>query len=109
MVTYFNFVYCIINYNRYVCRRLRSVKPEDQKYDLNLDSLQVNEHSLEVILKNAKAAAANFKLTLTALEGDTFRVLIDEENSLFPRYIVHESLAAEPQIVGYVVEIYRCI
>lgn len=81
---------------------MRSIKPEDQKYVLNLDSLQVTEHSLEVDLNNEKVSAAKFKLTLTALEGDTFRVFVDEVNPLFPRYVVHESLAAEPQIAGYV-------
>lgn len=80
-------------------RRLRSIKAEDQKYHLNLDSLQVNDHSLEVELNNANAEA-KFKLIFTALDGDTFRVFIDEVNPLFPRYVVRESLAAEPQIAG---------
>lgn len=82
------------------CRRLRSIKPEDQDYQVNLDSLQVNEHSLEAELLNNKATEAKFKLILTALESDTFRVFIDEVNPLFPRYVVHESLAGEPQIAG---------
>lgn len=59
----------------------------------------MNEHSLEAELVNTKVEA-KFKLTLTALEGDTFRVFIDEVNPLFPRYVVHESLVGEPQIAG---------
>lgn len=78
---------------------MRTIKPENQKYELNLESLQVNEHSLEAELINVKAEA-KFKLTLTALEGDTFRLFIDEVNPMFQRYVVHESLAAEPQIAG---------
>lgn len=75
------------------------MKSEEQKYQLNLDTLQVSEHSLEAELSNLKADA-KFKLTLTALESDTFRVFIDEVNPLFPRYVVHESLSGEPQVAG---------
>lgn len=75
------------------------MKSDEQRYRLNFDSLQVNENSLEAELVNIKADT-KFKLSLTALEGDTFRVFIDEVNPLFPRYVVHESLAGEPQIAG---------
>lgn len=83
----------------FTCRRLRSIKPDEQKYRLDLETLQVNEHSLEAELINLNADA-KFKFTLTALEGDTFRVFIDEVNPLFPRYVVYESLTGEPQVAG---------
>lgn len=80
-------------------RRLRSIKPEHQNYQINLDTLQANEHSLETEIVNTKAGA-KFKLKLVALEGDTYRLFIDEVNPLFPRYVVNESLVGEPKIVG---------
>lgn len=82
-------------------RRLRSVKPEETKYELNLNSLQVNENSVETELLNV-VQNAKFKLTLTALAGDAFRVFIEEVDPLHPRYVVQESLAGELELAGLV-------
>lgn len=82
----------------YFCRRLRGIKPDGSKYKLDLDSLQITDSSLDVNLINT-ANDAKFKLTLTALVEDTFRILIDEINPIHPRYRVEQSLDGEPQAV----------
>lgn len=78
-------------------RRLRAVKPEDSKYQLDLESLQVTEQSLDVDLLNT-AENVKFKLTLTALAEDTFRILIDEVAPLHPRFRVDQALDGEPEL-----------
>lgn len=81
-------------------RRLRGVKSEDSKYQLDLDSLQVTEQSLDVDVLNS-AANVKFKLTLTALVEDTFRILIDEVAPLHPRFRLEQALDGEPELARY--------
>lgn len=80
-------------------RRLRNIKPDESIYQLNLDTLQISEHSLEANLINTAAPTANFKFSLIALADNSFRILVDEINPLHPRYHVRESLAGEPKVI----------
>ncbi|KAG5872523.1 hypothetical protein JTB14_004397 [Gonioctena quinquepunctata] len=79
------------------CRRLRNVKPDDSKYELDLSSLQVSEHTIEAKLKNLDAGA-EFKFSLTAISGNIFRLQVDETNPLYPRYRPQYALNREPQV-----------
>lgn len=80
-------------------RRLRNIKPEGTKYQLDLDNIQISEHSLEATLINTQANV-NFKFTLTALVDNSFRIIVDEVSPLYSRYRVEESLAGEPKVIG---------
>ncbi|KAJ8979097.1 hypothetical protein NQ317_019626 [Molorchus minor] len=66
------------------CRRLRGVKPDECKYELDLESLQATENSLDAKLINIEAGA-EFKFSLTAIAGGIFRIQVDETNPLHPR------------------------
>lgn len=79
------------------CRRLRGKEPENTKYALNLDTLQISDHSVDSELVNTEAGAT-FKFSLIALAGSTFRILVDEIKPLHPRYRVEGILDGEPQV-----------
>lgn len=79
------------------CRRLRSISPENTKYTLDLNTLQVSDSYLDINLLNA-GNNVKFKLTLTTLAGDMFRLIVDEINPLHPRYRVQGALKDEPQV-----------
>ncbi|KAL3275815.1 hypothetical protein HHI36_020559 [Cryptolaemus montrouzieri] len=79
------------------CRRLRNLKPGDSKYVLNLNNLHVSENSVETELWNSEENV-KFKLVLTALAGDMFRVYADEVSPIYPRYRVQGVLNGEPQV-----------
>ncbi|KAJ8944816.1 hypothetical protein NQ318_013152 [Aromia moschata] len=79
------------------CRRLRGVKPDDSKYEIDLDSLQALDNAVEAKLINTEAGA-EFKLSLTALAGNIFRLQVDEVNPLHPRYRPQYALNGEPQV-----------
>lgn len=76
---------------------MRGVKAGDASYVLNLDTLQVSDNAIEAELKNVEANAP-FRLVLTALSGNIFRVFIDEVKPLHPRYQVVGALNGEPQV-----------
>lgn len=78
-------------------RRLRGVKAGESKYELNFDSLQLSEHSVEADLINAEAGV-KFKFLLSAIVGNTFRIFVDENSSLHKRYRVEGVLDGEPQV-----------
>lgn len=71
--------------------------PDELRYKLDLSTLQVSEHSIESELVNT-ANNIKFKFTLTAIVGNTFRVVVDEINSLHPRYKVSTAFKDEPQV-----------
>lgn len=80
------------------CRRLRKIEPNKSVYSLELDSLQVSEHMVECGLLNADTGD-KLKLSLIALLDNTFRLIVDEEKPLHPRYRVDVSLdPREPQV-----------
>ncbi|XP_044751418.1 neutral alpha-glucosidase AB [Coccinella septempunctata] len=79
------------------CRRLRGIKPDNSNYVLNLKSLQVSDNSVESELWNS-AENVKFKLVLTALAGNMFRLYADEISPLHKRYRVENVLNGEPQV-----------
>ncbi|KAI4469771.1 alpha-glucosidase [Holotrichia oblita] len=79
------------------CRRLRKVKPDNTKYVLDLNSLEISDHSLEAKLMNTEENV-QLKFLLVTLAGDTFRLIVDEYQPLHPRYRVEDALNGEPQI-----------
>ncbi|KAK9709971.1 hypothetical protein QE152_g26249 [Popillia japonica] len=79
------------------CRRLRKIKPDNPKYLLDLNSLEISDHSLEAKLVNTEENV-QLKFVLITLAGDTFRVIVDEYQPLHPRYHVQSALNGEPQI-----------
>lgn len=72
--------------------------PNESKYQLNFETLTVTENALEVELLNTVSTQAKFKLTLTALQNSTFRLIVDEVNPLYSRFRVKESLDGEPKV-----------
>ncbi|KRT80428.1 glycoside hydrolase [Oryctes borbonicus] len=79
------------------CRRLRKIKPDNPKYFLDLDSLQLSDNSVEAELVNTDDNV-KLKFSLTTLADDTFRVIIDEYKPLHARYRVEGALNGEPQV-----------
>ncbi|XP_072378517.1 neutral alpha-glucosidase AB-like [Diabrotica undecimpunctata] len=79
------------------CRRLRSVKPGESKYELDLGSLEITDNSLESKLLNTEAGIL-FKFSLTAISGNIFRLQVDEASPLYPRYRPQFALRGEPQV-----------
>lgn len=79
------------------CRRLRGINEGDSKYVLDLESLQVNDDSVEAKLINTEANIP-FKFLLTAISGNIFRLQVDEANPLYPRYRPQNALKGEPQV-----------
>ncbi|XP_074037232.1 neutral alpha-glucosidase AB [Leptinotarsa decemlineata] len=79
------------------CRRLRNVKPDNSKYELDLSSLQVTDDSIEAKLVNTEVGA-QFKFSLTAINGNIFRVQVDEVNPLYTRYRPQFALNGEVQL-----------
>ncbi|KAK9871594.1 hypothetical protein WA026_012974 [Henosepilachna vigintioctopunctata] len=79
------------------CRRLRNLKPDQSRYILNLNSLQVSENSVEAELLN-RNENVRFKLILSALAGNIFRVYADEISPIHARYRVQGVLDGEPQV-----------
>lgn len=78
-------------------RRLRGIKEGGSKYTLDLETLQAGDDSVEAKLINTEADVP-FKLSLTAISGDIFRLQIDEANPLYPRYRPRNALKGEPQV-----------
>lgn len=80
------------------CRRLRRIEPHKSTYNLDVDSLQTNEHTVTCGLINSQTGD-KLQLTLTALLSNTFRLLVDEVEPLHPRYCVDVALdPREPQV-----------
>ncbi|CAH1118336.1 unnamed protein product [Phaedon cochleariae] len=79
------------------CRRLRAAKPGESKYELDLSSLQVSDHSIESVLLNTEAGI-QLKWSLTALNGNIFRIQVDEASPLYPRYRPQLALNGETQV-----------
>lgn len=80
-----------------VCRRLRGQQSGASKYELDLSTLQLTEHSVEANLVNTDAGVT-LKFSLIALEDSTFRIYVDEIQPLHPRYKVEGALNGEPQV-----------
>lgn len=80
-----------------VCRRLRGQQSGASKYELDLSTLQLTEHSVEANLINTDAGVT-LKFSLIALEDSTFRIYADEIRPLHPRYKVEGALNGEPQV-----------
>lgn len=78
-------------------RRCRNIKPDNSPYVLNLASLQVSESEIDVELVNLEAKDAKFKLTLTSLVGNTFRIFANEISPLHPRHVNDIALEKPPQ------------
>lgn len=79
------------------CRRLRAVKPGESKYEIDLDSLQVTDNSVDAKLLNTEAGVL-FKFSLTAINGNIFRIQVDEASPLYQRYRPQFALNGEPQV-----------
>lgn len=79
-------------------RRLRNIKDSETKYELNLNSFQVSENGIEVELLNNKVKDHSFKLSLTAIKGNIFRLQVDEVNALHNRYRPQYALNGDPQV-----------
>uniref|UniRef100_A0A6P7G3N1 Glucosidase II subunit alpha n=1 Tax=Diabrotica virgifera virgifera TaxID=50390 RepID=A0A6P7G3N1_DIAVI len=82
------------------CRRLRSVKPGESKYELDLGSLEVTDNSLGSKLLNTETGII-FKFSLTAINGNIFRLQVDEASPLYPRYRPQFALNGEPQVAKF--------
>ncbi|XP_056632881.1 neutral alpha-glucosidase AB [Diorhabda sublineata] len=79
------------------CRRLRGVKPGESKYELDLDQLEITDDSVEAKLLNTEAGVL-FKFSLTAINGNIFRVQVDEASPLYPRFRPQFALNGELQV-----------
>ncbi|KAK9871595.1 hypothetical protein WA026_012975 [Henosepilachna vigintioctopunctata] len=79
------------------CRRLRNLKPDQSRYILDLNNLQVSDNFLEAELLN-KDENITFKFVLTALAGNIFRIYADEISPIHGRYRVQGVLDGEPQV-----------
>lgn len=77
-------------------RRLRSIPQDQSKYVVNLDSIHVTDTAVEAELAK-QGVSSLFKLTVTSLAGNTFRVFVDEVQPLHPRYKVEHVLDGEPK------------
>lgn len=80
-----------------VCRRLRGQQSGASKYELDLSTLQLTEHSVDANLINTDTGVT-LKFSLIALEDSTFRIYADEIRPLHPRYKVEGALNGEPQV-----------
>ncbi|CAG9861083.1 unnamed protein product [Phyllotreta striolata] len=77
------------------CRRLRGMTAGESKYKLDLNSLQISDNSIEANLLNGDV---KLKFTLTAINGNIFRIQVDEANPLYKRYKPQFALKGEPQV-----------
>ncbi|CAH1961004.1 unnamed protein product [Acanthoscelides obtectus] len=78
------------------CRRLRGFKAEVSPYQLDLTDLLVTDNALETKLINTETNS-HFKVSLSAVHGDIFRIQVDEVMGLYPRYNPQYALNGEPQ------------
>ena len=81
----------------HICSRNRKQAPEDSQYKVDPSSVKNLEHygcQMEVV---STANEKRLKMDITALEGNMFRVRIDEKDPLRPRYTVEGSLQREPE------------
>lgn len=83
--------------SQFFFRRLRAVKPGESKYEIDLDSLQVTDNSVDAKLLNTEAGVL-FKFSLTAINGNIFRIQVDEASPLYQRYRPQFALNGEPQV-----------
>ncbi|XP_077284239.1 glucosidase 2 subunit alpha [Arctopsyche grandis] len=79
------------------CRRLRKLNPGNSPYELLLDTVSLDKHTLSADIRNNNYNVL-FKLNLIALVDGTFRVVIDEKQPLKPRYKVEYVLNGEPTV-----------
>nr|CAD7194435.1 unnamed protein product [Timema douglasi] len=79
------------------CRRCRGVEPGKSPYALQLNTLRVEDSSVEAILINTNNLV-QFKFQLFALLDATFRMKINELAPLKPRYEVQYALVGEPSL-----------
>nr|CAD7567836.1 unnamed protein product [Timema californicum] len=78
-------------------RRCRGVEPGKSPYELQLNTLRVEDSSVEAILINTNNLV-QFKFQLFALLDATFRMKINELAPLKPRYEVQYALVGEPSL-----------
>ncbi|GBP26287.1 Neutral alpha-glucosidase AB [Eumeta japonica] len=85
------------------CKRLRNLTPNKHFHILNVDSLKVegNVATAEVSSVNpegdTKTLQHLYVFKLSALLDGTFRVELDEESPIYPRYRTQLALVAEPK------------
>ncbi|CAD7091219.1 unnamed protein product [Hermetia illucens] len=77
------------------CRRCRKVTPGDSPFALVPGTLNIYSDSITTDLVNRENNHL-FSLKLEALQGNTFRLLIDEKTPLKPRYRVNDALKSNP-------------
>ncbi|XP_014206129.1 neutral alpha-glucosidase AB isoform X2 [Copidosoma floridanum] len=82
--------------NSSFCRRCRKVEPGKTPYELLPDTLSHKESTLHIELYN-KVTGVYYRLELTALKNDLFRLYINEKSPLHPRYEVEYALKDHPQ------------
>lgn len=79
-------------------RRLRKTKEGDNKYELDLGSLQISDNILEAEIVNKEAEDHRLKFLLIPISGNIFRIQIDEVKPLYQRYKPQYALNGEPQV-----------
>lgn len=77
---------------------MRGIKPGESKYQANFNSFEVSDNGIDVELLNNKVKDHSFKLSLTAINGNIFRLQINEVNPLHYRYKPQYALNGEPQV-----------
>lgn len=77
---------------------MRANKAGESKFEVNFNSFQVSENGLDVELVNNKLNDHSFKISLTAIDGNIFRLQVDEVNPLHKRYRPQFALNGDPQV-----------
>lgn len=65
---------------------------------MNIDSLQISDNLLEAHIINKDVEGPIFKLSLTPISGNIFRIQVDEIEALHHRYKPQYALNGEPQV-----------
>ncbi|KAJ8667800.1 hypothetical protein QAD02_009463 [Eretmocerus hayati] len=79
------------------CRRCRKVESDKTPYEVVPNTVSHDESTLHAELYN-KDTGVYYKLLLTALQNNLFRLHINEKSPIHPRYEVENSLQNQPQL-----------
>eukprot|EP00731_Ephydatia_muelleri_P027270 Em0019g143a len=77
------------------CKRNRALQPGQSLYDVLPESISIEETSCRMDVVNKRTGAV-LGAEIFALQGNMFRLKIDEKNPIRPRYKVTGSLVGEP-------------
>ncbi len=77
------------------CRRNRAIPVGESTYNVDADSLSIQDHGCQMDLVNS---AGPLQAEIFTLQDNMFRLKIKEKNGLHPRYEVEGALVGEPKL-----------